>query len=96
MKHPRVALALCLTGLLYLAVSLAQEKEQGKQTSAILEREQRNVNDNVNTFLRRHRRWLFEGEHFHMEPCNLCLQAVFVRFTSSLCLNEIGGHSTSA
>ena len=24
-----------------------------------------------------------------MEPCNLCLQAVFVCFNSSLCLNEI-------
>jgi len=43
--HLRVALAICLFGL--LAASLAQEADHGEQTDAILEGQQWNVREQV-------------------------------------------------
>ena len=51
MYHLRVALALCLSGI--LAALPAQEREQ---TNAVLEGDQRNINDILKQSLSRHRR----------------------------------------
>ena len=54
MYHLRVALALCLSGL--LAASLAQETDHGEQTDAVLEGEPRNVREIRKQIVKRNKR----------------------------------------